>query len=290
MKLLHTNIFKSVNSNEDKDKICETFNTKYNLQPSFCISKEKINPNEAKKNLMKLLANSLYGKFAQKPRSKCLIATNQAELNNLFKIYGLNILSVDCINGNFCLVHVKPNESSLPTNRNINCYLTGQITALARQVLDEHIRSIIKVNGLIAYCDTDSIAFLLPKGTINPLKVSDCLGDFKTVYENITHFYALAPKTYALAHKANGKIVTITKIKGFNLTSACNDSLIDIETFEKFIDSAILSNTCKITVPQFRRQGTSIKDQQFKFSNHISEKRIPRPNYFTYPYGYFNII
>lgn len=290
LKLLHTNLFKNIHEPFEKQTICENLNSSLNLNPPYNITPEKVSPNDAKKNLMKLIANSLYGKFAQKPKNTCLIVANQKELNNLYAKHGLNIVDVNCINGDFCLVHIKRTESTLPTNRNINCYLTGQITAYARQVLDSHIRTLLNVNCKIAYTDCDSIAYLLPKNVNNPLKISDCLGDFKVVYPNIEKFYAFAPKAYSLVYKENEEYKVVTKIRGFNLTSSFNYNILDIKTFERFLDAAIESNTLKVAIPQQRKQGNQIKNVKFELKNHLSEKRIPRKNYFTYPYGYNCII
>lgn len=132
--------------------------------------------------------------------------------------------------------------------------------------------------------------FFLPKNIPNPLKISDCPGDFKIVYPNISNFYALAPKTYSVVYEENNVLKSVTKVKGFNLTTIFNDNIINADLFETFLDKAINQSMRKVLVPQFRQKGNSVVETKFQFSNHISERRIPRYNYFTYPYGFFSII
>ena len=54
-------------------------------------------------------------------------------------------------------------------DRNFKCIIGAHVTAYARIILHKSIAEIHKTGGIIIYMDTDSIMFIIRKGTPNPL-------------------------------------------------------------------------------------------------------------------------
>ena len=142
----------------------------------------KTNNNGSKKQIAKLMLNSVYGKFAQK--------------RTHLKVYTLEEL----IEKNLSLKNFKPLGSKMyvkeETNfydRRINPILSIFITAYARHVLYLGIENIIKKGGNVYYADTDAI---ITNMKMDDKLVSDTeLGKW-CLEEEIEKYIGIEPKLY----------------------------------------------------------------------------------------------
>ena len=146
---------------------------------------------EALASIFKLLGNSLYGKFAQKNKTKCWMK----ETDYFGSLEGLDLKEMNGV----LYVYVKENESD--TKHTFPC-ISAFITAYARikllNIMKKHEKDMV-------YCDTDSVKLLskLPNN-----EIGEELGNFGFEYEGAQYFWR--PKLYGEKHKGvpkRGKLI-----------------------------------------------------------------------------------
>jgi len=132
---------------------------------------------------MKLLINSLYGKFASKyflSTTEIIKSDNLSTLNELFKVN-----SITKIDSNYIIVNhdVKPildrsahkdlktkayiNASKALAAKDLNVAVAAAITAYGRVQLFDLMMEIEGRGGNICYTDTDSVFCTLPESPFN---------------------------------------------------------------------------------------------------------------------------
>jgi len=298
LKVENSDCLKDCKTLNEKIEYCDYLNKEMELTEPYKLSFENLKNNPSKRSFYKLMANSFFGKFAQKyNKSKTLFAANQFELEEIYFAYD-EIRDIFCLNDQICQVQVKPNELKLPPNRSGNCYLAGQITAYARQIMHEHLTNVRNAGATLFHTDTDSICFSLPNNQTNPLMVSDAVGHFKNEIDgNIVSYYSLGSKNYVIVFEKNGVLKSITKSKGLSLTSNLNEQRITSTVFRHYIEQFSKEISEKKEVNQLRYKRQKLNHFQIEptlepltFTNDISKKRfvsLTTSNYVTYPYGYF---
>ena len=131
-----------------------------------------------------------------------------------------------------------------------------------------------------------------------PLELGETFGKFKNELGdvNILNFFSLGPKNYSISFEKDGKIETISKVRGLSLSSVTNQTLLNEKLFQSFIDQYFKGKKINCKVPQYRLKGdfqnikvlSNIK--LMRFTNDISSRRVLKKNsdnpYLTYPYGY----
>jgi hypothetical protein len=244
------------------------------------------------------MANGFFGKFSQKQnKSKTVFASNQQELENIY-FSNVAIKEIFCLNDDICQVQIQPNNFKLPPNRKTNCYIGGQITAYARQIMHEHLTSILRIGGTLYQTDTDSICFTLPQEASIPILVSHAIGHFKNEIDGtIISFHSLGSKNYSIIYERNGKFYSITKVCGLSLKSNTNQNQIDDDLFDNFLEQFVKDSLCSKQIQQsrFKRIKTSHFQihpciQHVTFSNDVRTKRfinLKTKNFVTFPYGFF---
>ena len=158
----------------------------------------------AKRNGAKLLLNSAYGKLAQKTdRPVLTYELNEEGISHLIKV-----------------------RDETDDKQMLSVLVGSRVTALARVDLLKHIRDICKENPkkYFIYCDTDSIASLLPYDKCDDHE----LGKYKC--EGIFDFgLYLAPKTYMLYEDGKYEVhckgvntnVVASELEGKSIKDAC---------------------------------------------------------------------
>jgi len=144
--------------------------------------------------LFKLVMNSAYGKYAEK-NMKDSIAIKKLEDMTKQDFYN----SYEEIDGNFIIRQEKF------VHLDLNVPIACKITALSRLVLHKHMMQVLKSQGKIIYCDTDSIFTDKPI-----LETDEELGGMKLEAE-IEKLVCLNAKEYAYDTMTKGRI----KMKGF---------------------------------------------------------------------------
>ena len=298
LKIQNSNCLQKYVTNEEKQKYCEFLNETMELEAPFNLTPQNIADNSTLKNFYKLSANSLFGKLEQKSnRTKTKFVSSQSEIEDIF-FSNDEIESIVCFNENCCQVEVKPSNFKQTPNRHANCYIGGQLTAYARQVIYEYIQ-IISDHGKLFYSDTDCIFFSMPKTQIVPLPISDAVGHFKHIYPGeIISFFAIAPKNYQITYKTTkNEIKSVTKVRGFSLSNFFLQNEIDDNLFHFYLSQFVKGEVEKKSLAQLRvKKGskkfkTESKLELIKFSNIISNRRLVanKCKYFTtFPYGFEN--
>lgn len=154
--------------------------------------------NEFEKYQLKIILNSLYGKFAQKRKFTSTYIENLSEADlNLFR-ENLQIVPFSMEREDAYIIE----EETRYSYNTIPSY-SSYITSFSRVLLLQYIETYI--DNEIVYCDTDSLAF----NTDNvPVKTGTELGQFKPEPKIITKIYG--NKSYEEKNE-NGEITVVMK-------------------------------------------------------------------------------
>uniref|UniRef100_A0AC34F4R3 DNA-directed DNA polymerase n=1 Tax=Panagrolaimus sp. ES5 TaxID=591445 RepID=A0AC34F4R3_9BILA len=195
----------------------------------------KLNPadiefNPGKRAVAKLMANSLWGKLAQRSNlSEVKITKTVADFHKVMNDPEHEILDFCHINEHTDRIVIRKKEefqtSSKATCVPVACF----VTAHARLKLYSYLEQ-VKAEHRI-YCDTDSLIYIHKFGTI-PVKEGIFLGQMGREYleYRIIEIIVAGPKNYALLMvDKDGNIKVVIKIRGFPLTYSASQLL----TFEK---------------------------------------------------------
>ena len=298
-KTINSDCFEEQFSELEKNNYCKFLNEKMQLQDrNFQIQINDIRPNVAQRNYYKLLSNSLFGKFIQRSdKSEIRFIKSQDELNSIY-FSGQTIDDFICPNENICMLFLKKDSLKLPPNRKQNVYIGSQITAFARQTIYEHVEKISKLTQFkIFRVECDSIYFSGPTNENCPLQISHAIGDFKVEYsKNILNYYAFGPKHFCINYvDESNSIQNICKFSGLSLRNELNQTLINHETFEKFLNEFIQQKHQlqelhhNVVKADFKNLTVFTNWQKFSLQNKVSKRRlVDRDDSFltTYPFGF----
>ena len=250
--------------------------------------------NSSKRMFYKLAQNSFFGKFGQRSDfTRTLFLSDQSQVDGLLNGPD-KIHDVFLVNSNLCIAEVERNLKLMPPNRNVNIYISSQITAFSRQVIHQYLLEIAQIpNSKIIAVDCDSLMFTLPNTLQCPLPVSSAVGDFKNeISGDVLSFFSFGPKNYVLTYKCSEDVHVIRKISGLSLaqTSDLNSSL-----YEQFLDNYAKNLFCSKSFSQkkskidFSDLSIKVNNYSFSLTNNVSKKRIVDKESFelnTYPYGF----
>jgi len=198
----------------DKAKIFNKFINKY-----YTIrEKAKKDKNESATKFSKDIMNSLSGKFAQNTDFNSIAYINDEDLAKVVEEYkSKGKLVTPLIDDTYIITEAKDVDKT-------TTYISSFITSYARLKLWNKIQDILKLNGKVYYCDTDSIITDLDFRS----ECSTQLGDLKieTDKDNneiIEKAVFVLPKLYALKYQDGDELI---KVKGFYTK---NNTFNDIE-------------------------------------------------------------
>ena len=176
-------------------------NTLYNLREQY-----KIEGDKSRDLLVKILLNSLYGKFGQREYAKWepateyetdILARNEGNIDRFNEILHGEYLELLQIADK--LYTSRPLDKPQPSVNSVMS-IAGYITSKARSILFKGMQTILDNGGMVYYCDTDSIFASIP---LPPNMVHDtALGFWKledVLEGKDTRF--VAPKHYRLNDK-----------------------------------------------------------------------------------------
>jgi G:T-mismatch repair DNA endonuclease (very short patch repair protein) len=288
-KMRHSDLLQNCITKTEKQNYLNYLNIKMDFKEPNILKLSNIDVNSENQFFFKQMANSFFGKFLQKPsQTQSIFVRTQSQLEDLFTdiTYVKSIFSF----GEFCQVEIKKNLNKLPPNRNGNCYIGGQITAYAREVIYDYLNVVENSLGTLYYVDCDSIIFTLPKDVEIPLTISHAVGDFKFQIEGeILSFYSFGPKNYTLTYKANDQIKVYTKVKGLSLQAEAFQHELDNNLFTHFLlsNSSQQKEIFQLRSKKMPNGETQQHCQTFTFKNHFTKNRIlDKTNFTSYPYGW----
>ncbi len=199
----------------------------------------------SKREHLKIVLNSTFGKFGQKTLPSLSYVTNQAELESLFH-EGNEITGIVDF-GDICQVQFERDERDTRNTRaKSNCLITAFISALSRIDIHSHMLRLAKQESItLYYCDTDNLIFSAPKSVEPDLPIGSCFGDFRPEFggmspetmANIVSFRALGKKNFSITYQINGKEETIVKVRGMSLMPSVAQEKLASRTFKKFMST-----------------------------------------------------
>ncbi|XP_045186812.2 uncharacterized protein LOC123544812 [Mercenaria mercenaria] len=254
-------------TDEDKKKYVES----YYAREGISLNYDNIRENPGLRASAKLMLNSFWGKFGQRPnyvRSVCI--TDPSKYFDILMSTQIDTIYICFVNDETIRVDYVYKDNFISTSSQSNVVIAAYTTAQARLRLYD---CLAKLGRRTIYCDTDAIAFSHISGQWEP-PLGDYLGDFTDVVEGnqILNFTTLSPKVYAydLAHPDKHGCLSICKVRGFNLRLR---SLLNING-QTMKDLALSCKKCSNAL-------------QMKSSLQVNyAKRIIIQGDITYPYGF----
>lgn len=227
--------------------------------------------------------------------------TSHDKLTELVTDPKLDIKSLFATNPSTLQVTYQQKEEHATSNRNTQMALNGCLTAMARILLDSHIRQVLKSGGIPKYGDTDSLMYLIRRDKADHLPRHPVkLGFFKSEVEPglyIRRFVSLSPKNYSLdfASEETHEIVRyVVKCKGLALKGVTAAQHVNSDVMYDMIQSLASGQNVTKRVPQFKisinRKTKTLKAEEVfkKYTNQGEHmKRFFRPDkgFLTWPFG-----
>ncbi len=196
------------------------------------------------KTLSKLIVNSLYGRFGMSDEIDCSffiskkiyeIINQKIEIKSLKNINDLYLITCE-INKKNKRILKEFDLSVYDDKTKSNVVLASCITSKARIKLYKSFLEVIKSEGRILYCDTDSIFAAYYKNMDNK-KIGEIYWDISKQDTKIKKAVFSSPKSYACIYSDNKEVI---KIKGINKKSLRYDEFSNC--FYKNIDICIEDN------------------------------------------------
>jgi len=188
--------------------------------------------NSSKREIAKLLMNSLYGRFGLRYLDEVCHIYDDCDTARIHLIYKVNKV-IPFEDGSELIIHsrlprldsinlIDPNASELDSLKseiniyqNTNVAIAAAITAYARILINDYKYHINNLGGEVAYSDTDSL--VCNRDLSDDLVSGTKLGLMKLEREPTKGIF-IAPKLYYQEYTKNGAVETYIKNKGYSLS------------------------------------------------------------------------
>jgi hypothetical protein len=176
---------------------------------------------DAKAHALKILANSLYGKFGQKATREIISITSdkdwyETELEALLRDYQDTGITEYTVNKTYIIYGVN-SVSTAFSNR----FIGAMVTSLARLKLGIILNTMCSI-----YCDTDSV---FSQDEMASVFVGDLPGQFETDEESPATMICLGKKSYQYGDDIKFKGIPARKLTTRNMEEMRFDFSIDVE-------------------------------------------------------------
>ncbi|XP_028393192.1 uncharacterized protein LOC114517603 [Dendronephthya gigantea] len=249
----------------------------------------KIERNPGLRALAKLMLNSFWGKFAQRPNmTKVELISDPKVYFDYLSSDGINVLDVNLVSDNVVELHYELDENLVEPSAKTNVVIAAFTTAYARLklygVLD-------MLQERVLYYDTDSVIYLSKPGeTEQPTgNYFDDLTNEIEHGDHITTFISGGPKNYCYK-TFNGKIET--KVRGITL----NCTALKKVNFNVIRSLVYLGAECNIKgrvsvdipfkIIRDKHSKDIVTKRQKKDYQIVYNKRVLINGYNTVPYGF----
>ncbi|CAF4043658.1 unnamed protein product [Rotaria magnacalcarata] len=272
---------------------------KYFEERGIPLEREKINKNAARRMIMKLLNNCLWGKFCENPNNYThheLVKTPQ-ELWHFLNSDEFIVKDITCSADRALIKYAKTAEAA-PCKRAVNVVIGSFVTCYARLHL---LKLMNKLKGKIYYVDTDSCIYVSRGGYEPPLTKFGFLGELSDELRSYgkgsfcSAFVCLGPKTYSLKIQTplgdgqGFKTSFLIKCKGFSVNPN-TQNIITFDNYLRLLDEEI----DRIAVPTknfraFPQGGVGISDSVKYLSKTFNKRVIIRKDngiIDTIPFGF----
>lgn len=284
------------------DEDWQTFTNELETRIGVKVQKENMVKNAGKKSGAKILLNSLWGKFGERPHYHGYHVTEVGK-EDAFML----ALEKDWYDGNVDITYRRYNgkrthlvvayksateEKLTKYNwknhlRTTNIAVAAMVTSHARMRLWKELN---KLGERVLYHDTDSIIYERDPTGYN-IPIGKYLGEWEdeTGGLPITKFVSTGPKCYSYAIQLpDGQLEEHTKVKGITLTSR-NSRVINYESMCKIVRNEMESIEATTLVFKYNRNaGTMTTSNQPKIFKRTCNKGIIDPeSWVVYPFGFF---
>jgi hypothetical protein len=267
----------------DKRKYVEDYERVEGVQ----LSPECIEKNPGLRSLSKLILNSFWGKFCERPNMAKTTHTNDP--CDFFELVGCDekiIKNIEFIGDEMARVDWAYKEEFVEGQRNVNVIIGAFTTAHARLKLYGLLE---KTGHRTLYFDTDSVIYYTDEGEEDLLKseMGDFLGQLTAETDSpIRVFVSGGPKNYAFT-TFDGQ--TEMKVKGITL-NYINKKVINLETLRDMVqgggpDYVEVTNPNKICRDVKNTQLIS-KEETKRYKIVYNKRVLQRDGISTLPYGY----
>jgi hypothetical protein len=197
------------------------------------LEKAKIKKNPGLRALAKLMLNSFWGKFGQKPNmTKTVITGDTATYFKMLSDISLNIKDINFIGEEKVAISYTIEEEFLQPSRITNVVIAAMTTSHARLRLYDALEN-IGADRLL-YFDTDSVIYTVRPGEWEP-EYNSFLGGFTDELDGdtISRFLCGGPKNYGYELAGSGK--QHIKCKGITINPQ-TEKIANFDTLSGFID------------------------------------------------------
>ena len=256
----------------------------------------KIKKNPGLRTLAKMMLNSMWGKFGQKPNKTQVrefddpVAFSEFHESDKFDIRYVGVLTEKRVE-----IHYQHELEDDPVSPNLNIFVACFTTCWARLRL---YQALDLLQERVLYFDTDSVVFRSLPDQPNP-SLGDYLGDFKDEIgqdDYIIDFASGGPKNYG--YQTNeGK--QECKVRGISLNSKGSKQLNYhvlrqnvLDDIQQPLESGTRKTNVKKTYHIVRNAKQYALDTitQVKKYQLVYNKRVIDPaSFLTYPYGYYRL-
>ena len=193
---------------------------------------EKIEYNPGLRATAKIILNSHWGKFSQRPdkATKKFVSTNQ-EFLEIIASPKNEVREIIHVNDDVLFVDYKPSQGYAESSPTSNVIVGGYVTTYGRLELYKYLS---RLGENVLYCDTDSVIFKKRVGSYSP-EISQLVGGMTDELdgEYIVEFIANGPKNYAYKTSSGRECI---KVKGFRFSDKVASQL----TFDKLREIALI--------------------------------------------------
>ncbi|XP_074604005.1 uncharacterized protein LOC141857411 [Brevipalpus obovatus] len=283
-----------VHDDQDKEKYVKEYKDKEGIS----LDMKEICVNTGHRTMMKLLLNSLWGKFAIKNNpTKTELITDFSKYWSLLNNGKIQIQSEYSPTDDTVLLQYKfENDEDDEDFAVRNIAVAAFVTSYARIKLYKLIQEIESVRqGRVLYFDTDSVIFV-EKDADPKIKTGDYLGELTDELvgygegAKCKRFTSAGPKNYGYeVHLPNGETKVSMKTKGIRLSAQA----LEMINFQKMLEMAnkyAQGEKTDLQIPQFRIRSTTASHIVYsetieKIYRVVSDKRR-LDGISTLPYGY----
>ncbi|KAL3125722.1 hypothetical protein niasHT_002682 [Heterodera trifolii] len=301
----------------DSEECHDEYIDEFERAEGIRLEREKIANNSGLRMVAKLLANSLWGKFAQRVgRTEVRYASSPTEFHCLLDDPSIEVLDFHHVSPHLdrVVVKTKADFSKAPAT---NCLpIAIFVTSYARLHLYSYIEKVVQLGHKLLYCDTDSIYYVAKNGE-QLVPEGEALGQMKRELpeRRIFEFISGGPKNYGYRHcdrHTRAEEKAELKVRSFRL-SYSTSQLLNFESMKDIvlehydhdgqIDDALYladyddtfvfsgsSRSIRVSFPQIGRNSSAdlYTYQAHKdYRPHYVKGRI-RPGMETLPFGFRN--
>ena len=249
----------------------------------------EIQKNPGLRALAKLMLNSFWGKFGQRPNmTKTTHITDPSEYFEMMTRDDVEVNSANFVSEEMVEVQWQNTENFVEPSGRTNVIIAAYTTAHARLKLYELLESL---DRRVLYYDTDSVIYV-SQGEWEPI-IGDYLGELTNEIDSKNHISAFVsggPKNYAytLARPYKNGNTTFCKVHGITLNYR-NQSIVNFDRMFQMVHNIGPSKVLVTDPYKISRSKKTMNietKQENKFYQVVYTKRVQVNNFDTLPYGY----